>query len=98
MITGKQRSYLKKLSQNLNPIFQIGKGGLTENIIKQFDEGLEARELVKTNVLKNSLFDAKEASEAIANATGAEIVSVIGSKFVLYRESKKKKTINLPKK
>ncbi|MDX1358544.1 MAG: ribosome assembly RNA-binding protein YhbY [Clostridia bacterium] len=98
MITGKQRSYLKKLSQNINPIFQIGKGGLTENIIKQFDEGLEARELVKTTVLKNSLFDAKEACEAIAEATGAEIVSVIGSKFVLYRESKKKKTINLPKK
>jgi len=97
MITGKQRSYLKKLSNKMSPIFQVGKGGLTENIIKQYEEGLEARELVKTTVLKNSLFDAKEACEVIAEATGAEIVSVIGNKFVLFRESKKKKTINLPK-
>lgn len=97
MITGKQRSYLKKLSQKMSPIFQIGKSGLTENVIKQYDEGLEARELVKTSVLKNSLFDAKEACESIAEETGAEIVSVIGNKFVLYRESKKKKKINLPK-
>ena len=97
MITGKQRSYLRKLSNKMSPIFQIGKGGLTENIIKQYEEGLEARELVKTTVLKNSLFDAKEACEVIAEAAGAEIVSVIGNKFVLYRESKKKKTINLPR-
>ena len=53
MITGKQRSYLKKLSHKINPIFQIGKGGLTDKIMKQFDEGLEARELVKTTVMKN---------------------------------------------
>jgi RNA-binding protein len=66
--------------------------------MKQFDEGLEARELVKATVLKNSLFDAKEACEVIAETTGSEIVSVIGNKFVLYRESKKKKTINLPRK
>jgi len=97
MITGKQRSYLKKLSNKMSPIFQVGKGGLTENVIKQYEEGLEARELVKTTVLKNSLFDAKEACEVIAEATGAEIVSVIGNKFILYRESKKKKTIDLPR-
>ncbi len=97
MITGKQRSYLKKLSNKMSPIFQIGKGGLTENVVKQYEEGLEARELVKTTVLKNSLFDAREACEFIADATGAEIVSVIGNRFVLYRESKKKKNIDLPR-
>lgn len=98
MLTGKQRSYLRKLSNKMNPIFQVGKSGMTDNMIKQFDEGLEARELVKTSVLKNSLFDAREAAENIAEETGAEIVSVIGNKFVLYRESKKKKVINIPKK
>lgn len=98
MLTGKQRSYLKRLSNKISPIFQIGKGGFTENVIKQFDEALEARELVKASVLKNSLFDAREACEHIAESTGAEQVLVIGNKFVLYRESKKKKTISLPKK
>lgn len=98
MITSKQRSYLRKLSHGLSPIFQIGKGGLTDNIMKQFDEGLEARELVKTTVLKNSLFNAREACETIADSTGAEIVSVIGNRFVLYRESKKKKIIQIPRK
>lgn len=98
MLTGKQRSYLKRLSNSINPIFQIGKGGFTDNVIKQFDEALEARELIKASVLKNSLFDAREACTHIAEATGAEQVLVIGNKFVLYRESKKKKTISLPKK
>ena len=98
MLTGKQRSYLKKLSNDMNPIFQVGKGGLTENVIKQFEEGLEARELIKTSVLKNSLFDAKEACEMIADKTRAEIVSIIGNKFVLYRESRGKKEITIPKK
>ena len=98
MLTGKQRSYLKRLSNNMSPIFQIGKGGLTENVIKQFDEALEARELIKTSVLKNSLFDTKEACEMIAEKSRAEIVSVIGNKFVLYRESRKKKEITIPKK
>jgi RNA-binding protein len=96
MITGKQRSYLKKLAHNERAIYQIGKEGLTENIIKQFDEGLEARELVKTSVLKNSLFTAREAAEHIAEKTGAEIVSVMGNKFVLYRKSEKKSKIKLP--
>ena len=98
MLNGKQRSYLKKLSNKVNPIFQIGNGCFNDNVIKQFDEALEARELVKATVLKNSLFDAKEACIHIAEATGSEQVLVIGNRFVLYRESKKKKTISLPKK
>lgn len=97
MLTGKQRSYLKKLSNKISPIFQIGKSGMTENVIAQFNDGLEARELVKTTVLKNSMYNAREACEYIASAAGAEIVSIIGNRFVLYRESKKKKAISLPK-
>ena len=96
MITGKQRSYLRKIANNIEPIFQIGKGGITENVIKQFDEALEARELVKANVLKNSLAETRDICEEIAKLTGSEIVQVIGGKFVLYRESKNNKTIELP--
>ena len=98
MLTNKQRNFLRKLSHKLDAIYQIGKGGLSDNTIKQFDSGLEARELVKAKVLNNSLEDAREAAEYIAKETGAEVVSVIGNKFVLYRESKKKKTIELPRK
>ena len=98
MLTGKQRSYLKKLSHKMSPIFQVGKGGMTENVIKQFNDALDARELIKTSVLNNSLLNAKEACEMIADKTGAEIVSVIGNKFVLYRQSRKKKVIAIPKK
>jgi len=96
MITGKQRSYLRRLANGIEPIFQIGKGGITENVIKQFDEALEARELVKATVLKNALAGTRDICEEIAEATGAEIVQVIGSKFVLYRESKNNKAIELP--
>jgi len=96
LITGKQRGYLRSLANDIQPIFQIGKGGINENVIKQFNDALEARELVKATVLKNSAIDAREACEQIASATGAEIVQVIGNKFVLYRESAEKKQIELP--
>ncbi len=95
MLTGKQRSYLRSLANNVDPIFQVGKGGINENMIKQFDDALEARELVKATVLKNSLAETKEVCEEIASATNSEVVQVIGKKFVLYRESKESKTIEL---
>ncbi|HOJ12479.1 MAG TPA: ribosome assembly RNA-binding protein YhbY [Clostridiales bacterium] len=96
MLTGKQRSYLKGIANSIQPILQIGKGGINENVICQFDEALEARELIKATVLRNSEDDARTACEEIAGLTGAEIVQVIGSRFVLYRESKNNKVINLP--
>lgn len=96
MLTGKQRSYLRSLANNIQPIFQIGKGGINDNMIKQFNDALEARELVKANVLKNATADTREICEDIAQATGAEIVQVIGNKFVLYKESKENKVIELP--
>ncbi|MGI6085562.1 MAG: ribosome assembly RNA-binding protein YhbY [Acetivibrionales bacterium] len=96
MITGKQRSYLRGLANDIPVIFQIGKNGIDNNVIRQFEEALEARELVKANVLKNSLYTSREACEEIAHAIDAEIVSVIGNKFVLYKQSKNNKIIELP--
>lgn len=96
MLTGKQRSYLKSLANGIEPIFQVGKGGISDNVIKQFTDALEARELVKATVLKNALVDSRDVCEEIAKETGAEIVQIIGNKFVLYKESENKKTIILP--
>lgn len=96
MITPKQRSYLRSLANSIQPIFQIGKGGINDNMIKQFDEALEARELVKATVLRNSSADVREVCDEIAKATGADVVQVIGNRFVLYRESKENKSIILP--
>ncbi len=93
MLTSKQRSYLRSLSNTMEPIFQVGKSGIGDNLIKQFNDALEARELVKATVLKNSDAGAREICEEIAMKTGAEVVQVIGSKFVLYKESVKHKEI-----
>lgn len=97
MLTGKQRSYLRSLANNLQPIFQIGKGGINDNMIKQFSDALEARELIKATVLKNAESDTKLVCEELAEQTDSQIVQVIGNKFVLYRKSEKDPVIQLPK-
>lgn len=97
MITGKQRSYLKKIANNIDPIFQLGKNGITEAFINQVEEALEARELIKIKVLNNSFLDTKEAANEVAERVNAEFVQSIGSKFVIYRESEENKKIELPK-
>ncbi len=97
MLTGKQRSYLKGLANKMDPLFQIGKNGISENFIKQMDEALETKELIKVNILQNSAEDAKEAAFLIAEKIGAEYVQSIGGRFVLYRESEDNKKIELPK-
>ena len=74
---------------------QIGKGGIGENLIKTVSDALEARELIKLSVLENSGEEAREVAEALAEATGAEVVGVVGKKVILYRESEKKKRIEL---
>ncbi len=96
-MTSKQRAYLKGLAMNLEPIFQVGKGGLTPEIVKALDEVLEARELIKISVLKNCLDDPKEIASIMGERTRSQVVQVIGKKIVLYRESKEKKKIELPK-
>ena len=95
MLTSKQRAALRSMSNGLDTIFQIGKGGVTEEICRQLDAALEARELVKARVLQNSDYTAKEAANEIALKIGADVVSVIGSKFVLYKESKENKRIEI---
>jgi len=97
LITGKQRSYLKSLANSLDPIFQLGKNGLTDNFKKQVDDALRTRELVKINVLKNSLEDPTEVANILVEELGAEFVQSIGRKFVIYRESEENKTIQLPR-
>jgi len=95
MLTSKQRAYLRSLSQKLDTIFQIGKGGISEELCAQIGNALEARELIKARVLDNSGYTAKEAADEIALAVGCDVVSCVGSRFVLYRESDKKKRIIL---
>lgn len=95
MITSKQRAYLRGLSNNYDTIFQVGKGGITENMTEQIGNALEARELIKLRVLDNSEYGAREAAEIIAKKVGADVVSVVGSRFVLYRESEKHKKIDI---
>ena len=95
MITSKQRAYLRGLGQSCPAIMQIGKGGLSENLLKTVSDALEARELIKLSVLENCEYTVREAAEALAEATGADVVCVIGRKTVLYRESVNHKKIEL---
>ena len=96
MLTSKQRSYLRALSNSMSPTFQIGKGGVTEEICNQIANTLEANELMKGKVLENSGYTAREAAEQIANYISADVVAVLGSKFVLFRPSTRKRRIELP--
>ncbi|HJB13621.1 MAG TPA: ribosome assembly RNA-binding protein YhbY [Candidatus Oscillibacter excrementigallinarum] len=90
-LTSKQRAQLRALANSLDTILQIGKDGIGENLVKQADDALEARELIKGRVLDNNIdYDARAAAEELAKATRSEVVQVIGSKFVLYRESHSK--------
>ncbi|MCM3637343.1 ribosome assembly RNA-binding protein YhbY [Sporosarcina luteola] len=95
MLTGKQKSYLRSEAHHLQPIFQIGKGGLTEPIIKQIEEALEARELIKVSILQNCEEDKNTIALKLQEA-GIEVAQVIGKILVLYKESKEKKRIVLP--
>ena len=90
-LTSKQRAQLRGLANSIDTIIHIGKDGIGENLIKQADDALEARELIKGRVLDNNIeYDARLAAEELAKATRAEVVQVIGSKFVLYRETHSK--------
>jgi len=97
LLTGKQRSYLKRLAHSMDPIFHLGKNGLTDNFVKQIDEALETRELIKINVLKNCDLDPTEVANEIVNRLNAEFVQSIGKRFVIYRESIENKNIELPR-
>lgn len=99
-LTGKQRAQLRAMANDLDTIVHIGKDGVGGNLIKQADDALEARELVKGRVLENSPLSPREGAEELAKATRSEVVQVIGTKFVLYRETHgkpKEKRIKLVK-
>ncbi|MBD1382071.1 ribosome assembly RNA-binding protein YhbY [Metabacillus arenae] len=97
MLTGKQKRFLRSKAHHLTPIFQVGKGGVNDNMIKQVDDALEARELIKVSVLQNCDEDKNTVSEQLAKGAKAELVQVIGNMIVLYKESKENKEIELPK-
>ena len=96
-MTSKQRAYLRAMANTIEPIFQIGKNGINENLIAQLDDALEARELIKVTVLETAFLSAKEACSICAQKTNSAPVQAIGFKFVLYRQSKENKKIQLPK-
>ena len=95
MLTSKQRAQLRSMAAELDTILQIGKGGITENVIAQASDALRSRELIKGRVLETSLLTAREACDALCEACRAEGVQVIGSKFVMYKRSEKDPKIEL---
>lgn len=88
-MTSKERAGFRSLANTLQPILQIGKNGISDNTIKQVDDALEARELIKITVLETAGEGTRELSHEVAGKVNAEVIQVIGSKFVLYRKSKK---------
>ena len=86
-LSSKQRAYLRSLSNDLDVIVHIGKDGIGENLVKQANDALETRELIKCRVLDNSMLTAREACDELSRLTRSEQVQVIGTKFVLYRET-----------
>lgn len=88
-MTSKERAYFRSLANTMQPIFQIGKNGISDNTIKQVDDALEARELIKITVLETAGEATRDLANDLAKEVNAEVIQVIGSKFVLYRKSKK---------
>ena len=96
MLTGKQKRFLRSKAHHLNPIFQVGKGGVNDNLIKQIGEALEARELLKVSVLQNCEEDRDDVASTLSKGARAELVQIIGNTIVLYKESRENKQLQLP--
>ncbi|GAB1806944.1 ribosome assembly RNA-binding protein YhbY [Priestia megaterium] len=97
MLTGKQKRFLRSKAHHLNPIFQVGKGGVNENMIGHIADALEARELLKVSILQNCDEDRDTVAARLTKGTKAELVQVIGNTIVLYKESRENKQLMLPK-
>ncbi len=97
MLTGKQKRFLRSKAHHLNPIFQVGKGGVNENMIGQIADALEARELLKVSILQNCDEDRDTVAARLTKGTKAVLVQVIGNTIVLYKESRENKQLMLPK-
>ena len=100
MITSKQRAFLRKMGHTLEPIFQIGKDGVTDELLKGIDGALTKREILQVHILETALLDTRETCDFVADKLNAEPVQAIGNKFILYRKSDEEKyrKIELPKK
>ncbi|GGG86546.1 ribosome assembly RNA-binding protein YhbY [Paenibacillus radicis (ex Gao et al. 2016)] len=98
MLTGKQKRHLRALAHHLQPIFQVGKGGTNEQLVRHIEEAIEVRELIKLSVLNNCMDDPREIGAEVAKASGCELVQVIGKTIVLYKRSSEEKyrKIELP--
>jgi len=94
-MNSKDRAYLRGLANTIEPIFQIGKSGISDNLIKQVDDALEARELIKLTVLETSPMDAQTLSIKLAESTNSTVVQVMGRKITLYRRKLKDSKINI---
>jgi RNA-binding protein len=97
MLTGKQKRFLRARAHHLNPIFQVGKGGVNENMVQQIADVLEARELIKVSILQNCDEDRDTVAQKLSTGAKAELVQVIGNTIVLYKESRENKQIELPR-
>ena len=96
-MTSKQRAYLRGLANKIDAIFQVGKNGISDNLIMQVNDALEARELIKLNVLETSPEDIQEIAHTLSEATNSVLVQTVGNKITLYRARKKNSKIQVPK-
>lgn len=97
MLTSKQRAYLRSLANSIDTILMVGKGGLSDQIYKTADDAITARELIKGKVLESCELSVREVADMIADEINADVVQVIGSKFVLYKKNEDEPIIVLPK-
>ncbi|MDY8021905.1 ribosome assembly RNA-binding protein YhbY [Paenibacillus polymyxa] len=97
MLTGKQKRYLRSMAHHLDPVFQVGKNGTNEHLMRHINDAIEKRELMKVQILNNCLDDKHEIAEELAAETGSELVQIIGSTIILYKESHDHKEIELPR-
>lgn len=97
MLNSRQRAQLRAMANDMETILQVGKAGINENTIKQVSDALEARELIKLRVLETCPTTSRETADSIAEAVECDVVQVIGTRFILYKESKNNKTIKLVK-
>lgn len=98
IMTSKQRAYLRSLANTLEPIFQIGKSGISENLIQQLSDALEARELIKIHVLETAPDTAKNLGIEISDLTNSTLVQTIGNKITLFKQKEKNSKYDLPQK
>ncbi len=97
MLNSRQRAQLRAMANDMETILQVGKGGINENTVKQVKDALEARELIKLRTLETCPTTVRETADELANKTESDVVQVIGTRFILYKESKNNKTIRLVK-